>query len=283
MSMLRPIIAAVLLLLCFCAHAAGELLGMATIVDGAASLTRGAERYALAEGTRIQAGDIVDTTDATSVVQVELLVGGVVQLGPASKLMLGGPTETAAYLLKGWLKVINNSGEHVLPALVMTPTLQIRTRPGAMVLQAIPSETLVFAESGDTEILEPGASHGRRLASGQFYRSGAEEGRMNRPSREFLQSVPAQLRDSLPSRLARMRARDTALTRITDFRYDEVAGWLQSEESLRSTFVATWGPRLADPEFRAAIVQNIHLHPEWKSALGPTARSVAEAAVKKTR
>jgi hypothetical protein len=276
MATLRMLVVACLLFALSPARAAGEPLGMVTIVDGSAMLVRGVERYTLVEGAVLQAADIIEVPDTAKVLQVEIFEGGVMQLGPGARLLLSGPqgqSEGSVYLLSGWLKVINTAGDKIYPTQIFMPALHILSRPGAVVVHSQDGESRAFAEAGDTEVAESLTANGRRLAAGQFYYS--RDGRANRPSREFLSSVPAQLRDSLPLRLDRMRSKSVSLTRIADFGYDDVAAWLQSEPLLRPILLSLWSAKAADPEFRAALVQHMNLHPEWKSAVAHAGRSLA--------
>jgi len=43
--------------------------------------------------------------------------------------------------------------------------------------------------------------------------------------------------------------------------------------------VKRWAAKAEDPEFRAAVVQNLNAHPEWKAILNP-ARNMADASKK---
>lgn len=274
----RFIVAAVALFAFSPAFAGETVLGMATIVDGNAVLIRGVERYRLVEGAQIEAADVIEVADIPGVLQIEIFDGGVVQLSAGSRLMLAAPeggVEPSIYVLQGWLKIINPGVQNVYPAKVYTPTLIVHPSPGSVVIQAEARHTRVFAETGDTEVADPGTTLGRRVGSGQFYHS--IDGRANRPSRDFLASVPRTLRDSIPARLTRMRAKAVAMVRMPDIVYADVAAWLQAEAALRSVFVQRWAAKTGDADFRAALVQNINLHPEWKAVLNPSARSLADA------
>jgi hypothetical protein len=275
---LRRLMVAVLLLLAVLPASAATRLGVATIVDGKSALIRGTERYLLAEGAFVEAGDIIEAEDAPGVVQIEMLEGGIVQLAAGARVLFNAPeggVEPSIYLLRGWLKTINTGVSTVYPSIVYTPAMRILTHPGSAVIQALADKTLLFAEAGETETSDPASTLGRRLGAGQFYHS--ESGRSTRPPREFLESVPKTLRDSLPSRLSRMHSRNTALVRVTDFVYADVAAWLQSEPALRTLFVARWAVKAGEEDFRAALLQNLVLHPEWKPQLNPPGSRVADA------
>lgn len=270
---LQRLIVAVLLLLAVLPASAASSIGVVTILDGKASLIRGVERYLLAEGAAVETGDIIEVEEAPSMVQVEMLEGGVLQLAAGARLMFRAPEggiEPSVYLLRGWLKTINSNVGTVYPTLVYTPNMRIITHPGSAVIQVDNTNTFIFAEAGDTETSDPASTLGRRLGTGQFYHSAI--GRSPRPTREFMNSVPPTLRDALPTRLSRMHNRNPNLVRIADFDYAQVALWLQSEPALRSVLASRWSAKLADDDFRAAVVRNINLHPEWKAQLNSSAR-----------
>src|SRR5688572_9701234 len=84
---------------------AADVAGTVTILEGEALITRAASRLRAAEGVRLQQGDIVETGDATFL-QAELVERTVLQLGPKSRVMVGGPVrlkaERTLYALSGW-------------------------------------------------------------------------------------------------------------------------------------------------------------------------------------
>src|SRR5262245_47534019 len=91
-----------------------ETPAVVTLVEGPAALLRTTGRFALAEGVRVHAGDIVEVPDK-GLVQIELGGGARVSLGPQSRFHVATLASAAGagakgapvsdfYLLKGWSK-----------------------------------------------------------------------------------------------------------------------------------------------------------------------------------
>src|ERR1700753_1757489 len=104
-------------LLATCAVAASAAPGMplVTVLDGDATLLRDGARFALAEGVRLKAGDLLATGHQTKLLRVEFPAGPGIALGPDSRAMvtpnLGGDSSRAGiYLLSGWAKVAAPAG-----------------------------------------------------------------------------------------------------------------------------------------------------------------------------
>ena len=57
-----------------------------TLLEGSASLLRGPSRYALAEGVRLEQGDILEELGDKALCQVEFTDGTIVDLAPQSRL-----------------------------------------------------------------------------------------------------------------------------------------------------------------------------------------------------
>ena len=66
---------------------AAQSLGMITILEGNASVIRGAASLVAIEGMRVEATDLIHTGDA-NVVQLELVDKSVAQFGPNTRAML---------------------------------------------------------------------------------------------------------------------------------------------------------------------------------------------------
>src|SRR5215216_4074090 len=64
--------------------AAAEAPAIVTLVEGQAALLRGTTRFALAEGVRLQGGDIVEIPEQ-GLAQVEFADGALLSLGPRSR------------------------------------------------------------------------------------------------------------------------------------------------------------------------------------------------------
>jgi len=76
------------------------------------------------------------------------------------------------------------------------------------------------------------------LKAGDFI-SFARDGRTvveARPPNEFVERMPTEFRDAIPSRLARCREHEVAARTLGDFSYGEVEAWINSEPAVRRQF-----------------------------------------------
>jgi hypothetical protein len=103
--MLRGILLLLAALWAASGYAATDVVGTLTILEGDATIIRGAGRLRAAEGVRLLAGDIVETGDGTFV-QAELADQTQLGIGPKARIMVGGPVrlkaERTLYALGGW-------------------------------------------------------------------------------------------------------------------------------------------------------------------------------------
>ena len=115
-----------------------------TLVEGPVALLRTAGRFALSEGVRVQAGDIVEVADK-ALAQIELADGARISLGPRSRFHVaslatagatgrGGKASPVSdlYLLQGWTKIA--LAPQGLPVRVTTPLFGLGTAEGIFVL-----------------------------------------------------------------------------------------------------------------------------------------------------
>src|SRR5882724_8021081 len=133
--------------------AAADVVGTVTILDGEALIVRAASRFRVAEGVRLQPGDIVETGDSTFV-QAELLDQTVLSMGPKSRIMVGGSVrlkaERTLYALSGWFKLSNARKDGNVRAFEFrSPLIEIGLLPGVVVMQLKANEATLFAERGD--------------------------------------------------------------------------------------------------------------------------------------
>ena len=95
------------------------------IEGGGGALLRGTSRYALAEGVRLQTGDIIELGDK-GVAQIEFADGVILNLGPRTRFYAGaivGRVQKGGvsdlYLMQGWSKIA--SGKAGVPSRYNTP------------------------------------------------------------------------------------------------------------------------------------------------------------------
>ena len=252
------------------------------IVEGGATLIRQATRYTLAEGVTLNEQDIIETAPG-AFAQIELPGGVLVGLGESTRLMLRprvtkGMAATPLYLLQGWVKTTTPGSFGY-----GSPTFEIATQAGTVVVHATPAQGEFFMESGAARLTARNASQSTfQLGSGDFalLREGAPTSVGKRAPPEFLAKVPRQFRDQLPARGEQLAKRPVAPKAIAPIAYADVADWLRLEPGLRLPLLPLWKARAADPAFRAAAKENLARHPEWEPYADPEgyARRLAQEA-----
>lgn len=252
----------------------------ATIVEGEVHLVREAVNHTLTEGTRLTREDILHTGPASRLVRVEFADGVIFDLGPETRLLLAPParargkTMARAYLLGGLVKVGLPAGTAAEDPLVVSPLFELASVSRGVVLKVAPNEAALFAESGEASLAErrDGQAQARMtVKNGQFYqRLGDGRAQVSgRPAPAFIQALPRAFLDTLPSRLGRWSARESAPRRIGTLAYDDARPWLDAEPALRAAFVSRWKGLAKDPAFRAGLLADMSAHPEWDRVLFP--------------
>ena len=277
----RPLLAA-LLASCAVAAAAAPRAPLVTMLDGDATLLRDGARFALAEGVRLQAGDLLATGSHTRLLRVEFPGGVGVAFGPDSRAMLtpdlGDDMRAGVYLLSGWVKLAAPSG---VSGAIRSRVADSDTTSGTLILCVQGDAAQAFAESGSSRVQPrtPDAP-AQSLKSGEMLTvpvGGAKPTLAKGASPAFVQAMPRPFMDSLPSRFA---AFPTAVPphRLGDMSYADAQPWIDAEAPLRRVFAERWRRLAADPEFRSGLVGGLKAHPEWTPILTPSGR-VPQAAV----
>ncbi len=262
------------------AAAAPPAIGLLTIADGDVTVLRDTERYAAAEGLRVRADDIVVTGEKTRLVRIELADGKVLDLGPGTQLMLqpralARDAERAAtvYLAAGWVKLAAPWNQ-TTPAMLAGPRLDAVRVGGTVIARAAPDLAWLFVETGVAEAVLH--ADGRRAAplamhdADSLLQRGAaapESGRL--PPAEMLAQMPRPFTDTLPRRSARFAEQAFDAAKGSPAGYAEVSPWLNGEPAIRSAFVPRFTPRARESAFRASLVADLRLHPEWRPVLFP--------------
>lgn len=214
-----------------------------TLVEGEAALLRGATRFALAEGVRLQAGDIVEVADK-GLAQVEF-DGSLLSLGPRSRFHAatlvprGGKAGTLSelYLLQGWSKFALDKS--AAPFRLTTPHFRLLPAETVAIVHAEAAQAEVFVETGELRLTEGIAKTAPaafvRLRAGEYYARKADQkgAAQSRPPPAFAGAMPHHYRDNLPVRAARYREREVAPRRLADLEYADVAPWLKGPAELR--------------------------------------------------
>jgi hypothetical protein len=257
--------------------AAADAVATVTLLEGEAELVRGAARYALAEGVRLHAGDIIELAE-DGLAQLEYSDGAAFALGPKTRLlMLSAPRGKAApreyYVIQGALKLTG-----VKPGTryrLATPLFNVQPVEGAVVVVLTGSEGSVFAESGETRVAAGSAP--LRLGTSDFCtrRNGQKASVALLPSKAFIAALPRHFLDPLPSRMALYKERQVLPRRLDEVSYAGVEAWLKAPPAIRRPLVARFEPLASDAAFRASVVANLKYHPEWKSVLYPPEKAAA--------
>jgi len=251
--------------------AAAEPAATLTLLEGEAGLVRGVARYALAEGVRLQSGDIVEVGEK-GLAEIEFPDGAAIALGAGTRMLAqsmprGSSAAGDYYVMRGLLKVsgVNKAARLRIP----TPAFMLQPVDGVSVLIVRDGDGSVFIENGGARLTVAPAT--LNLKTGDFYaRKAGQKGAVApRPSQEFIATLPKLFLDPLPSRMARYKDREVQPKRIDDVSYADVEAWLKAPLVIRRPLVARFEPRANDPKFRASLEANLRFHPEWDPVLYP--------------
>ena len=283
MPSIRPrLFLAALLASCALAAAAAPRAPLVTMLDGDATLLRDGARFALAEGVRLQAGDLLATGPNTRLLRVEFAGGLGLAFGPGSRAMLtpdlGDDMRGGVYLLSGWVKLAAPSG---VSGAVRSRVADTDTTGGTLILSLQPDGAQAFAETGPSRV-QPRAPDApvQALKSGEMLTlpaGGARPALAKGASPAFVQAMPRVFMDSLPSRLAAFPA-DVPPHKLGEMSYADAQPWIDAEPPLRRVFAERWRRLAAVPQFRSGLVEGLKAHPEWTPILYPPVRVPSAAA-----
>lgn len=297
--MIRPALYAALLiaLALLPAHAAETTLGVVTIKEGDLVVLRETREFAATEGLRLRADDIVRSRETTRLARIELDDGTVLDLGPATELLLQPRAFATAserglslYLLQGWLKLGTAPSKNASNVMLAMPQLGLARIGGSVVVRATPQASLVFVETGRTDVFE--RAEGQRadphsLKDGDAFAARAAQpgARLRRPPADLIDGLPRAFADSLPRRAALWQGRVVEAGAGSEPAYASVAPWINAEALLRPSFVQRFAPLARERGFRASLVTELRAHPEWTRVLfpeKPKAKPVLVAAVRRS-
>ena len=255
-------------------------IGIVTIVEGEVFMTRESTRFALAEGVRIAADDIVESAPQAKLVRIEFSDGILLDIGPATRVLMtpkfpgerAGNRSARLYVLQGWAKI--TAPKAAAAATFASEPFDLTGIARDAVLNVEPASSAVFAESGELMLVERGkgkAAPAVKLKSGEFFaRTGEAKAVLaQRPAADFISRVPRAFLDTLPTRAALFTTREVAPKRLAPVTYADVQAWVDAEAALRPLFVARWKALAQTPEFRKGLVAGLRAHPEWDRTLFP--------------
>lgn len=281
--MIRPALYAALLiaLALLPAHAAENTLGVITIKEGELVVLRETREFAASEGLRLRADDIVRSRESTRLARIELDDGSVLDLGPATDLLLQPRAFTSAsepglslYLLQGWLKLGTAAGNGASNVVLAMPQLGVARLAGSVVVRATPQAALVFVETGRADVFErtdgqPAGAHSLKDGDAFAARTAQPGALHRRPPADLIDGLPRAFADSLPRRAALWQGRAVEAGTGSEPPYASVARWINAEALLRPSFVQRFAPLARERGFRAGLVAELRAHPEWTRVLFP--------------
>ncbi len=259
---------------------AAEPPAVVTLLEGQAVLLRGTARYALAEGVRLQTGDIVELGDKGAVL-IEFADGCELNLGPRARFYLAALSLRGAkgggisdfYLMQGWSKLA--SGKSAAPLRITTPVFGLGTADATAVIQIADGEGAMFAETGEVRIAEgfvkASPASPVRLRGGEFFsrKADAKGTIAARPAKSFIAAMPKPYVDNLPSRIGKYKDREVTPRATGEIAYADVEMWLKAPPEIRRPLMQRFIPKANDLAFRQALVANLKSHPEWDRILFP--------------
>ena len=255
--------------------AAAPAIGVFTIVEGEAMVIRDAARFAVAEGLQFQPDDIVHTADNAQFVRMEFAQGGVIDLGPGTRLLLKprftppADRPTQAYVLQGWAKITATAAQKMN---FSSARMDVTELAGVGVARVSDDLSFLFVESGSAKVAERGAQpRVHPVAGGEAYeRRASDSGAVaSRPAADIVKAMPRAFADTLPLRAKRFQDSPVAPASAVEIVYEDVAMWINAEKALRPAFVQRWNAKAREPRFRSALIAELRIHPEWDRVLFP--------------
>ena len=255
-----------------------EFVATMTLAEGQAVLIDGAHGIVPAPGVQLRHADIIQI-GLKGFVQVEIGDGGMMELGPETRFLVDLPFRRGEelvigphYLLSGWVKFTVPKHAEGPPHRINTPFFDLVINTGIAVMQVTAEGGQFSVESGEGIVIEPSGHATAPIAvrAGRSYlRKAGQKGALaDRPNSAFVAAMPPEFRDTLPPRFAKLKSRDVQPKPGPEYTYAEVVDWLNGDLEVRHALTTYMRAKVADPEFRAALIQNMAHHPEWNAALG---------------
>lgn len=222
---------------------ARELAPMVTFVEGPSVLVSAARGFMPAPGVRLRGCDIL-STGPKALVQLEFDDGGIIVVGPDSRLVVGMPGGGDAgigpqFLVSGWVKLSVPKRDKSAPHRIDTSAFEMSVDDGAVALRTTAGGGQFFVERGAAMALTRSSNARQSVVSGRSYTrladqpqgavtSGAEPG--------FVKDLPRTLRDSLPSMMSHLKARDVPPKPAAGYSHAQTETWLNAVPELRPCF-----------------------------------------------
>ena len=251
--------------------AAAPAIGVFTIVEGEAMVIRDTVRFAVAEGLQFQPDDIVHTADNAQFVRMEFAQGGVVDLGPGTRVLLKprftppADRPAQAYMLQGWAKITAAAAQKMN---FSSARIDVTELAGVGVARVSDDLSFLFVESGSAKVAERGAQpRVHAVAGGEAYeRRASDSGAVvSRPAADIVKAMPRAFADTLPLRAKRFQDSPVAPASAVEIVYEDVAMWINAERALRPAFVQRWNAKAK----RTALSQRVDRRVAHPPRVGP--------------
>jgi hypothetical protein len=276
MQGLRLFIAAFTLALSVHGSRAAEPQALVTLLEGEATVVVGARAFTAVVGARLAAGTLVETDAKATLMRLEWPDGSLLDLGPATKVLLKPQAMTVRkaplfYLLQGWAK----QTQQAAPGGQLGVAADVPPFKGVLVSHAEEGQTMLFSEAGGAQV-QPrrGGVPPMTLKAGEAasFATGVLPQVLARPPSPWLQKVPRAFRETIPPRAALVgRNPEPTLVGRAPLSYAALQPWLAAEPALRRELVPRLAELLADRAFREAVTAQLPQQPEWEPLLRPPA------------
>lgn len=219
---------------------AAESRTLLTISDGPVHVLRGAQKFEAGEGWGLADDDIVRTTASTRVARIEFADGRVLDLGPATQVLLlsertaqaQGWSGATAVLLAGWAKL---SAGAAASRLVLAHGVVSSDARGVLLVHSAPDgAALAFAESRGLALVPRGTGGAEvSLREGESWSRDAASAAVRVSARlAGLREVPRALADTLPRRARQFDGQTLEASDGAPIDAAELAPWSQAEPQL---------------------------------------------------
>ena len=266
------------------AATAAEPAAVLTLLEGEATLIIGARAQVAVPGARLTAGTLVETDAAAALLRLEWPDGSLLDLGPATRIVLrpavaGSARGPLFYLLQGWAK----QSQSALGAGQLSQAFDVPGFKGVLVSQVDGATAVLFAEAGSQDVAGRrgnGTLLTLRVGEAAVLGSDGTAQKTPRPPAGWLARIPRAFRDTLPPRLAQFKGPAPSLGPRGPLSYAMLQPWLQAESAVRRDFPVRFAELLADRAFRDAINARMDQHPEWEPVLRPPKPKPAASATR---
>jgi len=243
-----------------------------TLLEGEATVIVGSRAFVAVPGARLGAGALIETEATAALLRLEWPDGTLLDLGPATRVMLRAsslPTRGPLfYLLQGWAKqsqLAVNAGQS-------SPAFEVQPFKGVLVSHVDEGQATLFAEAGSLTFMARRAGAQLSLRAGEaaaMAGNGAPQ-ILTRPPGPWLKQLPRSFRETLPARLERFGKTAPPTPRVrAPLTYAALQHWLAAEPAVRRDLPLQFADLLQDRSFKDSVVARITQHPEWEQVLKP--------------